>query len=48
MARLVAVLHNEEMQLEKRQIPVHVDDALAMVLQFENPCSLCKGKAVSS
>ena len=48
MARLVAVFHDEETRLEERQIPLLVDDALAMVLQFDNPCSLCEGNAVSS
>ena len=48
MARLVAVFHDEETRLEDRQIPLLVDDALTMVLQFENPCSLCEGASSSS
>lgn len=48
MARLVAVFHDEETRLEERQIPLLVDDALAMVLQFDNPCSLCEGNALST
>ena len=48
MARLVAVFHDEETRLGDRQVPLEVDDALTMVLQFENPCSICDKASSSS
>ena len=42
MARLVAVFHDDDTRLSDRQVPLEVDDALSMVLQFENPCALCE------
>ena len=48
MARLVSVFHDEETRLGDRQVPLEVDDALTMVLQFENPCSLCEKSSSTS
>ena len=48
MARLVAVYHDDETRLGDREIPLEVDDALSMVLRFENPCSFCEKASSAS
>ena len=48
MARLAAVYRDGETRLGDREIPLEVDDALSLVLRFENPCALCEKASSAS